>query len=91
MTKRQPDLLWAYDLTGMVQLTLFVFCVGGAALSLAYYDMLFICAGLLSSMKYHLRTDKAAFNGKRTTDEAKPVAPSSNVENSADEAAPATS
>jgi probable O-glycosylation ligase (exosortase A-associated) len=50
-TKRNPEMAWMYDLAGMLQLMLFVFCVGGAALSFAYYDMLFISAGLLSAMR----------------------------------------
>jgi putative inorganic carbon (hco3(-)) transporter len=50
MTKRRPELSWAHDLAGMTQLSLFVFCVGGAALSMAYYDVFFILVGLLSAM-----------------------------------------
>jgi len=50
-TKGNPELAWMYDLAGMLQLMLFTFCVGGAALSFAYYDMLFISAGLLSAMR----------------------------------------
>ena len=45
-TKRDPEMAWMYDLAGMIQLMLFAFCVGGAALSMAYYDMLYIAAGL---------------------------------------------
>jgi len=50
MTRGRPELSWAYDLAGMIQLSLFVFCVGGAALSMAYYDVFFILVGLLSAM-----------------------------------------
>jgi hypothetical protein len=39
----------------MIQLSLFVFCVGGAALSMAYYDVFFIWAGLLSALLFGLR------------------------------------
>ena len=53
--RRNADLAWAFDLAGMIQLTLFVFCVGGAALSFAYYDLLFISAGLLSAMRVLVR------------------------------------
>ena len=55
-TRNRPELAWAYDLSSMVQLTLFVFCLGGSALSLAYYDIPFICFGLLSAMRAMLRT-----------------------------------
>lgn len=50
-TRGDPELAWAYDLAGMIQLTLFVFCVGGAALSMAYYDIFFICVGLLPALR----------------------------------------
>src|SRR5262249_18008541 len=41
LTKDRREFSWAYDLAGMLQLMLFVFCLGGAALSFAYYDGLF--------------------------------------------------
>ena len=50
-SKNVPELSWVYDLTGMLQLTLVAFCVGGLALSFAYYDVLFIAASLLSTMR----------------------------------------
>jgi probable O-glycosylation ligase (exosortase A-associated) len=49
--KNTPELSWMYDLSGMLQLTLVAFCVGGSALSMAYYDVLFIAAALLSTMR----------------------------------------
>ena len=54
-TKRIPAMAWIYDLVGMIQLTLFAFCLGGSALSFAYYDVLFIAAGLLSALKVYVR------------------------------------
>ena len=56
-TKRIPEYTWLYDLAGMIQLTLFVFCTGGAALSFAYYDVLFIAAGLLSAMRLYVQRE----------------------------------
>jgi probable O-glycosylation ligase (exosortase A-associated) len=50
-TRGVEEYSWAFELTGMIQLSLFVFCVGGAVLSLAYYDMLFINIGLLSALR----------------------------------------
>ena len=44
-TRNKPDLAWARDLAKMIELSLVAFCVGGAALSLAYYDMALIWAG----------------------------------------------
>jgi probable O-glycosylation ligase (exosortase A-associated) len=49
-TRKEPALSWAYDLATMMQLSLVAFCVGGAALSLAYYDMPFILMALLSRL-----------------------------------------
>jgi probable O-glycosylation ligase (exosortase A-associated) len=51
LTRNRPDFAWAYDLAGMLQLTLFVYCLGGAALSFAYYDGLWVAVGLLSAMR----------------------------------------
>jgi probable O-glycosylation ligase (exosortase A-associated) len=47
-TKGKPDLLWAHDLARMAQLSLFAFAIGGAALSMAYYDLfvIIICMGV---------------------------------------------
>ena len=64
--KNRPELAWAYDLAGMLQLTLFVFCLGGAALSMAYYDVFFISAGLLSVLREMVlrRVGAPGFRGK---------------------------
>jgi putative inorganic carbon (HCO3(-)) transporter len=35
----QPELLWATDLSAMIQTSLVVYMVGGASLSLAYFDL----------------------------------------------------
>lgn len=58
-TRKRAELSWAYDLAGMLQLTLFVFCLGGSALSFAYYDGLWICAGLLSVMRQMVQRSAA--------------------------------
>jgi len=50
-TKKVPEFSWVFDLSGMLQLTLVAFCVGGSALSFAYYDILFITAALFSTMR----------------------------------------
>lgn len=55
-TRGKENLAWAFDLAGMIQLSLFVFCLGGSALSMAYYDILFICVGILSAMRKMLQT-----------------------------------
>ncbi|HEX4159682.1 MAG TPA: putative O-glycosylation ligase, exosortase A system-associated [Rhizomicrobium sp.] len=43
---RSPQFEWAVTLARMIQVSLFVFCVGGAALSMAYYDLFIICVSL---------------------------------------------
>jgi O-antigen ligase len=44
------ELAWASELASAIQLSLVAFCIGGAALSLAYYDQLYLYVGLLSAM-----------------------------------------
>jgi probable O-glycosylation ligase (exosortase A-associated) len=46
-TRGKPELQWARDLATMIQLSLVAYCVGGSALSLAYYDMFYIWALVL--------------------------------------------
>lgn len=41
------ELAWARELATAIQLSMIAFCVGGAALSMPYADMLFLWAGLL--------------------------------------------
>ena len=50
-TRKIPELSWIFDLSGMLQLTMVAFCVGGSALSFAYYDVFFIAAALSSTMR----------------------------------------
>lgn len=71
-TKRIAEMVWLYDLAGMIQLTLFVFCVGGAALSFAYYDMLFILAGLLSALRLFVNR-QVTVRGKSPANPALPA------------------
>ncbi len=42
ITRTRPDLYWANNLARMIQLSIFGFLVGGAALSAAYYDFYLI-------------------------------------------------
>jgi putative inorganic carbon (hco3(-)) transporter len=50
-TRGSADLLWAYDLAKMMRVALIGYCVGGAALSMAYFDGLMILIALLSSLR----------------------------------------
>lgn len=46
-TRGHDELLWASQLALMIQTSLIAFCVGGAALSMAYYDVFILCVALL--------------------------------------------
>jgi probable O-glycosylation ligase (exosortase A-associated) len=46
-TKDRPEFSWAGNLALMIQVSFVAFCVGGAALSMAYYDAFILCIGLL--------------------------------------------
>ena len=59
-TRGQEELVWAGQLALMIQTSLIAFCVGGAALSMAYYDVFILCIALLvpisELVKSHGRT-----------------------------------
>jgi probable O-glycosylation ligase (exosortase A-associated) len=46
-TRDKPEMRWIYDLVMMIQMSLLVFCVGAAALSMAYYDVFVLLLSLL--------------------------------------------
>jgi putative inorganic carbon (hco3(-)) transporter len=46
-TRERPERRWIYELGTAIQASLIVFCVSGAALSLAYYDLFVIDVSLL--------------------------------------------
>lgn len=50
----QADLKWASELASMVWLSLLVFCLSGAALSMAYYDLFIVLLGLLLALQGQL-------------------------------------
>ena len=58
VTRNRPDLAWAADLATMIQLSLLVYCIGGAALSLAYYDVPIIWYLLLPALLSLVRQTK---------------------------------
>jgi probable O-glycosylation ligase (exosortase A-associated) len=45
------EFAWAGSLARMIQATLITFCVGGAALSMAYYDFFVLCLALLVPLR----------------------------------------
>jgi probable O-glycosylation ligase (exosortase A-associated) len=50
-TAKVPELAWAAELSRMMQLSLLVFCVGGAALSMAYYDVFVLWVALSATLE----------------------------------------
>ncbi len=54
LARGHPELTWAFDLANMMQLSLFAFCLGGSALSLAYYDVFFISVALSSALRAYV-------------------------------------
>jgi len=49
-TRRQPELKWAHDLATMMQVSLLGFMVGGAFLSLVYFDVpYYLMAGMVAT------------------------------------------
>jgi probable O-glycosylation ligase (exosortase A-associated) len=51
LTRGVPEQRWAHDLAMAIQASLFVFCVGGAALSMAYYDLFIIEVAMLLPLR----------------------------------------
>ena len=49
--RHEPRLEWAGDLAAMMQVSLIAFMVAGAALSMAYYDMLFLLMGMSIALR----------------------------------------
>jgi probable O-glycosylation ligase (exosortase A-associated) len=50
-TKRHPELVWAGDLARMLQISLIVYMVSGAALSMAYFEGFWIIIAVLSRLR----------------------------------------
>jgi probable O-glycosylation ligase (exosortase A-associated) len=50
-TRHKEGLEWAEELAQMVRVSLFVFCVGAAALSMAYYDVFVVLLALSSALR----------------------------------------
>jgi putative inorganic carbon (hco3(-)) transporter len=51
----REELSWAGNLALMIQMSFIAFCVGGAALSMAYYDVFILCIGLLVPLQELVR------------------------------------
>lgn len=51
----RPDLSWAHDLAGMLQVSAIGYATGGAFLSLAYYDLFYHIMALMIMLQYMVR------------------------------------
>ena len=54
-TRDRPDLSWAHDLAGMLQVSTMGYATGGAFLSLAYYDLFYHIMALMIILQYMVR------------------------------------
>lgn len=52
----RPELQWARDLSDGLKLSLVAFCVGGAGVSLAYFDLFYVVIMLLETLRQHVIT-----------------------------------
>jgi len=50
LAKGRPELLWAYDLARMAQVSIVTFCTGGTFLSLPYWDMFWMLLACMGAM-----------------------------------------
>lgn len=50
----RPELQWARDLSDGLKLALVAYCVGGAGVSLAYFDLFYVVIMLLEALRQHV-------------------------------------
>ncbi len=55
--KRRPETLWAYELGGMIQVSMVGYAVGGAFLSLTYLDLAYNISVVAVAAKWWLRAE----------------------------------
>ena len=65
LARGRPDLYWSNELARMIQLSIFAFLVGGAALSAAYYDLYLIVFGLSAVLVDYVRREVRGLNKAR--------------------------
>jgi putative inorganic carbon (hco3(-)) transporter len=79
-TLANPDTAWLHELAGMVQVSMVGYAVGGAFLSLAYFDLPYYIMVILVASKYWLReerwkTEKQGAFGSTSAGQAKASLP----------------
>lgn len=55
LTRRRPDLAWARSLAAMVQVSLVGYAIGGAFLSLGFYDLYYAVVAIIAVTQYVVR------------------------------------
>ena len=58
MARKRPDTLWAFELAGMVQVSMIGYAVGGAFLSLTYLDLAYNVAVVIVACKMWLKAER---------------------------------
>lgn len=79
-TLANPDTAWLHELAGMIQVSMVGYAVGGAFLSLAYFDLPYYIMVILVASKYWLReerwkTEKQGAFGTTSASQAKASLP----------------
>ena len=64
-TSRMPELRWAHDLAAMVQVSIVGYAVGGAFLSLTYFDLPYYLVVLMVQLRLIVEKELKAGVGKR--------------------------
>lgn len=69
----RPETLWLYELGGMIQVSMAGYAVGGAFLSLAYFDLPYSIAVVVVASKYWLREERWRTETKGLFDSGAPL------------------
>lgn len=67
MTRGQPSLAWATDLARMLQISIVVYCVTTALLSMAYFELPYVVFALLSRCRRTVESSLAAQQAEALT------------------------
>jgi probable O-glycosylation ligase (exosortase A-associated) len=75
LTKGKADLAWAYELASMSRLSVLVYAVSGAALSMAYFEGLYIVLAMISVLRHMAEHELLGEVPKRFANLARPAVP----------------
>lgn len=54
LVANRPELLWARDLSDGLKLAIVAYCVGGAGVSLGYFDLFYVLIMLIEALRQHV-------------------------------------